>query len=237
MKEKHLKIPVITIDGPSGTGKGTISQRLSNALQWHFLDSGALYRVLALAAKQHDVAVDNEAALKVLAAHLDVQFKLSSSGNTRIILEGSDATETIRTEECGNMASQISAFSGVREALLERQRAFREKPGLVTDGRDMGTVVFPDAILKIYLEADNEERAMRRFQQLKEKGEKTSFDAVLRDILIRDKRDKERTVAPLIPAKEAIIIDTTSLSIEQVLTNVLELAHARINAFLEEVCA
>lgn len=231
MREKISAIPVITIDGPSGTGKGTLSQRLSEILQWHFLDSGALYRVLALAAKQHAVAIDNEIALEVLAAHLDVQFKLLASGQTRIILEGADVTEAIRTEECGSLASQISAFPRVRAALLERQRAFREKPGLVTDGRDMGTVVFPDAILKIYLQAENEERALRRYQQLKEKGVPARLPDVLQELLIRDKRDKERAIAPLMPAEDAILIDTTGLSIEQVLASVLELARTRIEVF------
>ncbi len=232
MRGKHLShVPVITVDGPSGTGKGTLSQRLSELLQWHFLDSGVLYRVLALAAKQHAVAVNNEAALEVLAAHLDVQFKLHASGQTRVILEGMDVTEAIRSEECGSWASQIGAFLKVRGALLERQRAFREAPGLVTDGRDMGTVVFPDAILKIYLKADDEERAFRRFQQLKSKGMQINLDDVLKELLIRDKRDTERAVSPLKPADDAIIIDTTGLSIEQVLTNVLELARERINAF------
>ncbi len=231
-------VPVITVDGPSGTGKGTISQRLSETLKWHFLDSGALYRVLALAAKQHAVALDNETALEVLAAHLDVQFKPFDSGQTRIILEGNDVTEAIRSEECGSMASQIGAFSKVRVALLERQHAFRETPGLVTDGRDMGTVVFPDAILKVYLKADDEERAFRRYQQLKSKGMQVSQTEVLKELLIRDKRDKERAVSPLKPATDAIIIDTTGLSVEQVFTNVLELSRARISAFSDAVsCA
>jgi cytidylate kinase len=232
MRGKQLaQIPVITIDGPSGTGKGTISQRLSEMLQWHFLDSGVLYRVLALAAKQHAVETGNEATLEVLAAHLDVQFKLNSSEQTRVILEGADVTDAIRSEECGSLASQIGAFPKVRVALLERQRAFRELPGLVTDGRDMGTVVFPDAILKIYLKADDEERALRRFQQLKDKGVQIGFDDVLSQLRIRDARDIERAVSPLKPAEDAVIIDTTGLSIEQVLTSVLELAHSRIDAF------
>lgn len=237
IKENNLLVPVITIDGPSGTGKGTVSQRLSEILQWHLLDSGALYRVLAVAAKQHAVALDNEKALEVLAAHLDVQFKLSNSGQTRVILEGTDVTETIRSEESGTTASQISAFSGVRSALLERQRAFCVKPGLVTDGRDMGTIVFPDAILKIYLQANDHERATRRYQQLKAKGVQIKFEQVLNELLARDKRDMERAVAPLKPANDAIIIDTTGLSVEQVLTSVLELARLRIANLSEAVAS
>ena len=222
------KIPVITIDGPSGTGKGTISQLLAKELDWNLLDSGALYRVLALAAKQHAVVTDNEPALDVLAAHLDVQFKVTNTGPSRVILEGNDVTDAIRTEECGNDASIIASFAQVRLALLERQRAFVEKPGLVTDGRDMGTVVFPDALFKIYLEASIDERAQRRYVQLIDKGMKVNKEKVFKELVLRDKRDKERDIAPLKAAKDALIVDTTGLSIEQVLSNVLQLARARI---------
>lgn len=225
---KTLSNPVITIDGPSGSGKGTISQLLSKRLGWNLLDSGALYRVLALAAKQHGVDFKNEAALEVLAAHLDVQFKPDSSQSMiRVILEGSDVTDQIRTEECGNNASKIAGFSQVRTALLERQRAFCEAPGLVADGRDMGTVVFQDAPLKFYLDASLEERAERRAQQLKDKGINVNLASVLQELNERDTRDASRNVAPLKPAQNAVIIDTTGLTIEQVLDNVLKCAQSR----------
>lgn len=211
-------IPVLTIDGPSGTGKGTVSQLLAQALHWHFLDSGALYRVLALAAKQHAVELDNETTLEVLAAHLDVQFKTQERGEAaRIILEGNDVTSIIRTEECGDAASRVAALPRVRKALLNRQRAFRESPGLVTDGRDMGTVVFPDAFLKVYLEAKLEVRAQRRYLQLKEKGINVSLAQVVKELAERDARDQQRFVAPLKPAQDAIIIDTTEMNVQQVL--------------------
>lgn len=214
-------IPVITIDGPSGSGKGTISQLLAKKLGWHLLDSGALYRVLALAAKQHMVSLDNEAALEVLARHLDVQF-ISADANApaRVILEGMDVTDSIRTEDCGNAASIIGALPKVREGLLERQRAFRERPGLVTDGRDMGTVVFPDATIKFFVVASIEERAQRRYNQLKMKGISVSLTKILEELKERDFRDKSRAVAPLIPAEDAVMIDTTGLSIEQVMTSI-----------------
>lgn len=218
-------IPVITVDGPSGSGKGTISQLLAKQLGWHFLDSGALYRVLALAAKQHAVEFDNEAALEVLAGHLDVQFVTNITGMMpQVILEGTDVSEVIRGEECGNAASKVGALPKVRIQLLGRQRAFRELPGLVADGRDMGTVVFPDAQLKIFLQATPKERVMRRLNQLKEKGLNVTFEAIHKELLERDLRDKERAVSPLKPAADAVIIDTTGLSIDQVLTQIMQLA-------------
>lgn len=226
------KYPVITIDGPSGSGKGTVSQLLAQELKWNFLDSGALYRVLALAAKQHHVESDKEDALTVLAGHLDVQFKAIGKGYPpRVILEGEDVTDAIRTEECGNDASKIAMISSVREALLDRQRAFCEKPGLVTDGRDMGTVVFPSAQIKFFLQATQEERAKRRYNQLKEKGINVSLSAVLNDLIERDMRDKKRPVAPLKPAKDAIIIDTTGLRIEQVLQRILDVVYSRLKSY------
>ncbi len=223
--------PVITIDGPSGTGKGTISQLVAQELNWNFLDSGALYRVLAFAAKQHSVDIQNEKALVVLAGHLDVQFPADTSRSiSRVVFEGEDVTDAIRSEECGSNASKVAALPKVRKALLERQRAFCEKPGLVTDGRDMGTVVFPDAMLKIYLDADIEERAKRRHNQLKEKGINVSLRQVLEELAVRDVRDKERSVAPLRSAEDAIIIDTSKLRIEQVLDRILREARHRITA-------
>lgn len=213
--------PVITVDGASGTGKGTISQLLAQRLQWKLLDSGALYRVLALAAYKHSVSLDNEAALEVLAEHLDVQFHATESLSSQIILEGEDVTDTIRTEKLGNAASIVGALPAVRSALLSRQRAFREFPGLVADGRDMGTVVFPDADLKVFLRASPEERAQRRYVQLKEKGINVNLSDLLDELHERDRRDQERTVAPLRPADDAVCIDTDHLSIEQVVEKIL----------------
>lgn len=218
------KVPVITVDGPSGSGKGTLSRQLAQALKWHFLDSGALYRVLALAALGHAVALTNHAALEVLAAHLDVIFEQKSK---RILLEGQDVTEGIRTEECGSAASKIAVIPGVRQALLERQRAFLELPGLVADGRDMGTVVFPEAKLKIFLDASSMERAKRRQAELKEKGIDVSLDGLFAEIAARDGRDRHRTVAPLVAAKDAVIIDTTAMSIQEVFDAVMAEARQR----------
>ncbi|MFZ2314088.1 MAG: (d)CMP kinase [Gammaproteobacteria bacterium] len=217
----HHQAPVITIDGASGTGKGTVSQLVAKRLGWHFLDSGALYRVLALAAQKHSVALDNEAALEVLAEHLDVQFVAQESNFPHIILEGEDVTETIRTEKAGNAASIVAALPAVRTALLSRQRTFRELPGLVADGRDMGTVVFEDAKLKIFLTASPEERALRRFNQLKDRGISVTLGALIEELRERDKRDQQRTVAPLKPAEDAIIIDTDRLTADQVVERIL----------------
>lgn len=216
------KAPVITIDGASGTGKGTVTHVIAKQLNWRLLDSGALYRVLALAAQKHGVSLDNEPALQVLAEHLDVQFvAVDPSDPPHILLEGQNVTEVIRTEKMGNAASKVAALPGVRKALLSRQRAFRDQPGLVTDGRDMGTIVFPDADLKIFLTASPEERAKRRFKQLKEKGINVNLSDLVEELRERDKRDKERAVAPLKPADDAICIDTDQLTIEQVVDRIL----------------
>ncbi|HLB41574.1 MAG TPA: (d)CMP kinase [Gammaproteobacteria bacterium] len=215
------KNPVITVDGASGTGKGTVSQSIAKRLRWKLLDSGALYRVLALAAQKHSVAVDNEKALNVLAEHLDVQFIAQDNHLPYIILEGEDVTVTIRTEKIGNAASIVAALPAVRAALLSRQRAFREAPGLVADGRDMGTVVFPDAELKIFLHASPEERAMRRYNQLKERGISVTLCDLIGELRERDRRDQERIVAPLKPAEDAICINTNRLTIEQVVERIL----------------
>lgn len=213
--------PVITIDGPSGVGKGTVGRLLAQGLGWGLLDSGALYRVLALAAQQHGVELDNEAALEVLAAHLDVQFETDTVAmRSRIILEGTEVTDTIRTEQQGMAASKVSQFSGVRDALLQRQKDFRQLPGLIAEGRDMGTVVFPDAQLKLFLIASAQERADRRFKQLKDKGINVRLADLVNEIAERDKRDESRAVAPLKPAAEAITLDTTGLSIEEVMLRV-----------------
>ena len=214
--------PVIAIDGPSGSGKGTIAGILARKLGWCLLDSGALYRLLAFAARNHGVDLANEDALKVLAAHLDVQFIAATGGHgQRIILEGEEVTDAIRNEQIGAGASQVAALPAVREALLQRQRAFREAPGLVADGRDMGTVVFPDAPLKIFLTASAEERARRRYFQLKEKGDDVTLSSLLEEIRARDERDTQRAIAPLKAAPDAIQLDSTELSIEQVLERIL----------------
>lgn len=216
--------PVITIDGPGGAGKGTLCKALAEALQWHLLDSGAIYRVLALAALHHQVAIDSEETLIPLAAHLDVHFKVEPA-QLNVVLEGEDISQAIQNEMVGNTASQIAAFSRVREALLHRQRAFRAAPGLIADGRDMGTVVFPDAPVKIFLDASSEERAYRRMRQLQAKGFSVNFKSLLSEIKMRDDRDRNRTVAPLVPAADALVLNSTHLAIDEVIAKVL--AHAR----------
>ena len=220
-------IPVITIDGPGGAGKGTLCKAMAEALGWHLLDSGAIYRVLALAAVHHDVALDNEHALVVLASHLDVSFDAGSDG-VRIILEGEEVSAAIRTEQSGNAASKIAAYPRVREALLRRQRAFRTAPGLIADGRDMGTVVFPDAEAKIFLDASAEERANRRLKQLQEKGFDVNFDRLLIEIRERDDRDRNRAVAPLRPAPDALVVDSTAMDIDAVVETILQHVMQRI---------
>ncbi|SBS26179.1 Cytidylate kinase [Marinomonas aquimarina] len=208
--------PVITIDGPSGAGKGTVSQLVAEKLGWHLLDSGALYRLLALAASHHGIETDDVEALKVLAEHLDIQFQQTDSQEVEIVLEGEVVTQAIRTETIGNQASKLAAIPDVRDGLLLRQRAFVQTPGLVADGRDMGTVVFPDASIKVFLTASPEERAQRRLLQLEQKGDVVNFDELVKTIKERDERDANRPVAPLVPAVGALVIDSTDMAIEQV---------------------
>ncbi|HBN88983.1 (d)CMP kinase [Rheinheimera aquimaris] len=221
---------VITIDGPGGSGKGTICRLLAQRLGWQLLDSGAIYRVLALAAMHHQIESDDEEALQPLAAHLDVQFSSDETGNMRITLEGENVTHTIRTQEVADIASKIASLPRVREALLRRQRAFAEEPGLVADGRDMGTVVFPQADVKIFLTATAEERARRRYLELKEKGFDVNIDDLLSEIQARDERDMNRATAPLKPAADAYMLDSTNKTIEQVLEEVLNYTGMKLPA-------
>lgn len=225
MSEK--RVPVITIDGPSGSGKGTICQLLAAKLGFHYLDSGALYRLLALAAKRHGVSLDNMESLAVLAAHMDISFKTRDNGYTpKVMLEGEDVSTLIRSEGVGANASVVAAYPEVREALLQRQRAFAVLPGLVADGRDMGTVVFPDANAKVFLTASPEERAQRRYKQLIDKGESVSLAALIERVQRRDKRDMTRKASPMIPATNAMVLDSSGMTIEEVLQKVVDVVAA-----------
>ena len=212
-------IPVLTIDGPSGSGKGTVAQLIAKDLGWHYLDSGALYRVLAKACTKHGVELSDETSVSTLAKNLDVVF-LFKNGELEVLLEGQNVSTLIRSEQTGNAASKVAALPLVRSALLERQHHFRQLPGLVTDGRDMGTVVFPDAPYKIFLNASAEVRAQRRHKQLKEKGIGSKIPDLINEISERDERDRNRRVAPLRPATDAIQLDSTSLGIENVFERV-----------------
>jgi cytidylate kinase len=217
---ENSPIPVIAIDGPSGAGKGTLSRLVANRLGYHLLDSGALYRLTALAAMNAGADLDNPDAVAAVARHLAVRFDAAGE-DTRILLQEQDVSREIRTEAVSMNASRVAAYPPVREALLQRQRDFRQAPGLVADGRDMGTTVFPDAGVKIFLTASPEARAERRYLQLLEKGEKVDMDALVADIRERDKRDSERAVSPLKPADDAHLVDSTELTIEQVLERIL----------------
>jgi cytidylate kinase len=218
--------PVIAIDGPSGSGKGTICKLLAQTLGYHLLDSGSLYRLVALAAEHHGVSMENERALADIAAHLDVQFLTSTEGD-KVLLEGEDVSLAIRTETVGMNASRVASLTLVRKALEGRQRAFSEMPGLVADGRDMGTVIFPQACIKVFLTASAEERAKRRYKQLKSKGLNASLADILVDIQQRDDRDQNRSVAPLKPATDAVQIDCTHMGIDEVEQKVMTLIRNR----------
>ncbi|OGT50365.1 MAG: cytidylate kinase [Gammaproteobacteria bacterium RIFCSPHIGHO2_12_FULL_38_11] len=218
-------IPVITIDGPSGCGKGTIAQLLAKKFNWHFLDSGAIYRAVGWAVLNAKIDPADHVALRTLIDQVKIEMHASSIGDeAKIVVNNHDITNEIRTEACGQMASITSAIPFVRAALLDRQRAMRQMPGLVTDGRDMGTVVFPDASLKFYFLASLEERAKRRFNQLKQKGKHVTLPDILRELQVRDERDSNRAVAPLKPADNVILIDTTHLNVEGVFEAVFKKA-------------
>lgn len=225
-KAPEPQVPVIAIDGPVGAGKGTISRGLARRLGWHFLDSGMLYRLVAIAAMDAGIDAADHAGLARTAQGLDCRFE-ERDGRQVPVLAGEDVTSRIRTEAVSMMASEVAAVPAVREAIVARQRAFVRSPGLVADGRDMGTVIFPDADLKIFLTASVEERARRRYKQLKEKGESVNLSRLFREIEARDERDRTRLVAPLKPADGAVLIDSTEHSINEVLEKIFELVKER----------
>ena len=222
----QIDFPVVTIDGPGGAGKGTLCMLLATKLGWHLLDSGAIYRVLAVAANRREIALDDVNSLADLASKLDVRFPIEND-QVLIVLDSQDVTAEIRTEATGNLASKVAAYPEVRAALLQRQQNFAQYPGLIADGRDMGTVVFPTAQVKVFLDASAEERAKRRQLQLQLKGINVNFDNILQEIQERDFRDRNRPVAPLKPADDAILIDSTSMSIDAVFNQVLQLVNQR----------
>jgi cytidylate kinase len=220
-------IPVLAIDGPSGVGKGTVARIMAQKLGWHLLDSGAIYRAFALAVDARNIDVTDESALVEVANNLDLEFKTEADSElVSVYLDGQDVSKVLRTEQTGEMASKIASIGVVRAALLKRQQAFAKAPGLVADGRDMGTVVFADASFKVFLTASAQERANRRLKQLQNQGSKGIISQILADVVARDERDSSRKHSPLKPAKDALIIDTTELSIDKVITQVSELIKA-----------
>jgi cytidylate kinase len=214
-------VPVLTIDGPSGSGKGTISRAVADRLGWHYLDSGAIYRAVGLAAAWENVDLSDPEAVAACAAHTEIRFEKDGHGEPRVIVNGKDATHQLRMETAGAAASAIAAHPPVRAALVNLQKRFRQLPGLVADGRDMGTVIFPDAAYKVFLTASAEERAKRRYKQLKDKGVSVNLDSLLHEIAARDERDAGRAVAPLKPADNAVIVDSTGTAITEVIERVL----------------
>ena len=223
------QVPVITIDGPSGSGKGTVSRAVARTLGWSLLDSGALYRLVALAGRRAALQLDEETALARLAGLFDIRFGSAESGDEIVWLDGLEVTGAIRTEEAGSDASKVAALPGVRAALLERQRRFAVPPGLVADGRDMGTVVFPGAEVKIFLTASPAERALRRYKQLKEKGVAANLAALSLEIAERDRRDTSRAISPLVASADAHTLDTTGMSVDAVIGRVLDIARGHLS--------
>jgi len=214
-------VPIVCIDGPAGAGKGTVSRLVAQALGWGYLDSGALYRAVGVAASWEGIGLDEPEELAACASRTDIKFITQAHDEPKIIVNGKDATAEIRSELAGSMASALAALPSVRQALVDLQRGFRAPPGLVADGRDMGTVIFPDAPFKFFLTASPLERAQRRYKQLMEKGVSVKLDSLLHEIVARDERDANRAVAPLKPADDAVIIDSTSMPIDQVIERVL----------------
>ena len=223
------RVPVLTIDGPSGSGKGTVSRAIARALNWTLLDSGALYRLVALAGRQAGISLNDGPSLAGLAHVFDIRFGATESGEEIVWLDGREVTRAIRTEEAGNDASKVAALGAVRAALLERQRRFARPPGLVADGRDMGTVVFPQAEVKIFLTASPAERAVRRHKQLKEKGVAATLAALSLEIAERDQRDMSRAISPLVASADAVLLDTTGMSVDAVIERVLAVARGRLS--------
>ena len=228
-----IQVPVMTIDGPSGSGKGTVSRAAARALGWALLDSGALYRLVALAGRRAGVPLDDGPGLARLAGCIDIRFDSDPTGEEVVWLDGQEVTGAIRTEGAGNDASKVAALPVVRTALLERQRRFAVPPGLVADGRDMGTVVFPQAEVKIFLTASASERAARRYKQLKEKGVAANLAALSLEIAERDRRDMSRAVSPLVASADAILLDTTGMSVDAVVERVLGVARERLSLELK----